>query len=185
MSEVKEDQKTRKIKRILALIFSGIYVVIILPLIGIFVSLYLDTLFSFPRIIPYPINVLVAVIFLLTGLSFAIWANFEIYQTGKGSPVPFKGTHTIELVIKGPYKYSRNPMVFGYILFWISLGFLFNSIFLTLGFTSLITIFLIIVVKLWEEKNMIKRFGEPYLVYKSRVSFLIPLPPKIESHDEK
>ncbi len=178
MNETLKDQKTRKLKRILALIFSGIYVIVVLPIIGIIVSLFLDTLFGLPDIFPFPLNILVAVIFLAIGFFFAIWSNFEIYRSGKGSPVPLKGTHTTELVIKGPYRYSRNPMVFGYILFWMGLGFLFNSVFLLLGFTVIITILLILLVKFWEEKNMTKRFGESYLEYKSKVSFLIPFPPK-------
>ena len=41
--EIKEN-KTRRTKRILALVISGIYIVIILPLIGILVSLYVDSL---------------------------------------------------------------------------------------------------------------------------------------------
>jgi len=176
MSEVLENLKIRRFKRILALIISGVYVVIVLPAIGILISFYLDSLFGLSEIIPHQLNILVALIVLIIGFFFAIWSNFEIYRTGKGSPVPLKGTQTTELVTKGPYKYSRNPMVFGYILFWIGLGFLFNSIFLTLGFTGLITLFLTIIVKSWEEKNMTKRFGKSYLEYKSRVSLLIPLP---------
>ncbi len=82
------------------------------------------------------------------------------------------------LVIRGPYKYTRNPMIFGYILMWVGLGFLFNSIFLLLGFTLIIIILLIILVKSWEEKNLEKRFGKLYIEYKSKVSFLIPLPSK-------
>jgi len=172
MSEIiVEDQKTRKIKRILALLFSGIYVIIVLPIIGVLVSLYLDSLVGFSGIILYPINIFVSIIFLTIGFSLAIWSNFEIYRSGKGSPVPLKGTHTIELVVKGPYKYSRNPMVFGYILIWIGLGFLFNSVFIIFGFTFIITILLIVVVKLWEEKNMTKRFGKSYLSIKIEYHF--------------
>ena len=178
MSSNRNNQNKRKVKRVLALIFSGIYVIAVLPVIGILVSLYLDSLIGWPEIIPYPFNLIIAIIILVIGFFFAIWSNIEIFRTGKGSPVPLKGTHTSELVIKGPYKYSRNPMVFGYILFWIGLGFIFNSLFLTIGFSAFITIFLIVIVKLWEEKNMTKRFGKSYLDYKERVSFLIPFPSK-------
>ncbi|MFX0022337.1 MAG: methyltransferase family protein [Candidatus Hermodarchaeota archaeon] len=184
MNENFEEQKTRKPKRILALILSGIYVLIVLPIVGIFVSLYLDSLIGWSQIIPYPFNMIVAVIFLATGFLFGIWSNIEIFRTGKGSPVPLKGTHTTELVIKGPYKYSRNPMVFGYILFWLGLGFAFNSPFLTIGFAAFVTIILIILVKLWEEKNMTKRFGNAYVEYKKGVSFLIPFPSKKKSQLE-
>ncbi len=61
---------------------------------------------------------------------------------------------------------------------WVGLGFLFNSIILLIGFALIITILLIIMVKVWEEKNLEKRFGTSYLEYKSKVSFLIPLPSK-------
>jgi len=58
--EIKENQ-SRRVKRILALIISGIYVVIILPVIGILVSLYFDSLFNFPNIILFPINIIIAI----------------------------------------------------------------------------------------------------------------------------
>ena len=185
MSRNINNQSKSEVKRILALIFSGIYVLAVLPVIGILVSLYLDSLFGWPEIIQYPFNLIIAIIILVIGFFFAIWSNIEIFRTGKGSPVPLKGTHTTELVIKGPYKYSRNPMVFGYILFWIGLGFIFNSLFLTIGFAGFITIVLILLVKLWEEKNMMKRFGKSYFEFKGRVSFLIPLPSKKKYQSSK
>lgn len=179
MSEVEIDKNySRKIKRILALIISGVYLVIILPTIGILVSLYIDSLFNFPEFIPFPFNIIISILILINGFFWGIWSNFELYKRGKGSPVPLKGTHTLVLVIRGPYKYTRNPMVFGYILMWIGLGVLFNSIFLLSGFSLIITILLIIVVKVWEEKNLEKRFGNTYKEYKKKVSFLIPLPTK-------
>jgi len=92
-------------------------------------------------------------------------------------PVPREGTQTRRLVTSGAYRYTRTPMVFGYLLIWIGLGFLFNSLFHTIGVTSIVTAGLIAFVKLWEEKNLEKRFGEPYIQYKKKVSFLIPLPP--------
>jgi len=155
-----------------------IYVIIVLPIIGISISLYLDSILGFSWIIPYPINIFIGIIFLTIGFFWAIWSNIEIYRIGKGSPVPLKGTQTEVLVVKGPYRYSRNPMIFGYLLLWVGLGFLFNSIFLLVGFTLFITLLLIVVVKFWEEKNLIKRFGDSYLEYKSKVSFIIPFPSK-------
>lgn len=179
MSNVKKEKSNNKnTKRILALALSGIYVMIIVPIIGILVSRYLDSVFGLPAIVLSPINIIISIIILVTGFFWAIWANIELFKSGKGSPVPLKGTQTEVLVIKGPYKYSRNPMIFGYVLLWIGLSFLLNSLFLLIGFTLLITIFLIAFVKLWEEKNLIKRFGDSYLEYKNKVSFIIPFPSK-------
>jgi len=172
---ITENKKlSRKKKRIYVLIGSGIYVMIMLPIIGIFVSMAMDNLLNLPKIIPIPYNFVVALMILIVGLFWAIWANIEIYKRGNGSPVPFKDTHTLNVVRSGPYKYTRNPMIFGYVLIWIGLGILINSFFLTVGFSLIILILLILVVMLWEERNLEKRFGNDYLEYKKNVSFIIP-----------
>lgn len=173
-----EKENTRDRKRIIALILSGLTVLIIIPLISIFVSNYFTTEFNLPIVLFYPLNVIIAIVVFLFGFFWAGWSNIVLYKIGKGTPVPLKGTQTIKLVIQGPYKYTRNPMVFGYILLWIGLGLLFNSYIILIGFTTLMLVFLILFVKLWEEKNLEQRFGESYREYKSRVSMILPLPEK-------
>ncbi len=147
---------------------------IMLPIIGIFISMAMDNLLNLPKIIHTPYNLVVAPIILIVGFFWAIWANIEIYKRGNGSPVPFKDTHTLNVVSSGPYKYTRNPMIFGYVLILIGLGVLSNSFFMTVGISLIILIVLIVVIKVWEEKNLEKRFGSQYLEYKKNVSFIIP-----------
>ncbi len=172
-------QNERKLRlRIFAVIWSGILVIIVFPIIGILVSLLLDSILGLSIILPPPINTLIGIPILTCGFFWAIWANLDIFRRGKGSPVPLKDTQTTILVVKGPYKFCRNPMIFGYILVWIGLGFLFNSFFLLIGFSIIMTSLLVIFVKLWEENNLEERFGDSYREYKKKVSFLIPLPPK-------
>jgi len=173
-----QQDKSRRYKRIFALIWSGLLVVIIVPIIGCIISFNLDNIFGIKIHILFPLNLILALIILCNGFFWAIWSNVELYRIGKGSPVPLPGIQTEFLVAKGPYKYTRNPMIFGYIFIWIGLGFLFNSFFLLFGATSFFTIFLILFVKLWEEKNLEERFGESYNNYKKNISFLIPLPEK-------
>lgn len=164
----------RKKKRIKYLIGSGIFVLAILPTIGIIISLILDNFLSLPRIINPPYNFIPGIIMLTIGLFWGVWSNVAIYMLGEGSPVPRNDTQTIKLVKAGPYKYTRNPMIFGYVLMWYGLGFLLNSWFLTLVFSTSVLVLLILAVKLWEEQNLEKRFGEDYLVYKKETSFIIP-----------
>lgn len=164
----------RKKKRVKYIIGSGIFVVIILPIIGIFISLIIDKLLGLPKLINEPYNYILGIVILIIGFPWAIWSNAAIYKFGEGSPVPRNDTQTIKLVKEGPYKYTRNPMIFGYVLMWYGFGLLLNSWFLTIVFSTTILILLIIVVKVWEEKNLEKRFGEDYRVYKSQTSFIIP-----------
>jgi len=54
---ITENKKlSRKKKRILVLIGSGIYVIIIMPIIGILVSMAVDNLLNLPEIISPPYN---------------------------------------------------------------------------------------------------------------------------------
>ena len=91
------------------MIGSGIFVLIILPIIGTFISLIIDDLLNFPNIIISPFNYIPSSIILIFGFIWALWSNVAIYKLGEGSPVPRKDTETIKLVRNGPYKYSRNP----------------------------------------------------------------------------
>lgn len=172
------EEETRTKKRIAVLILSGLLVIVILPVIAVYASLQIDSWLNLPRPAPEPFNLIIAAVFLAVGFFWAGWSNVDLFRKGEGTPVPREGTQTRRLVTSGAYRYTRNPMVFGYMLTWIGLGFLFNSLFLTIGVTSIVTAGLIAFVKLWEEKNLEKRFGEPYIQYKKKVSFLIPLPPK-------
>ena len=142
------------------------------------ISRYVDSFIGLQNFLPFPLNLILGLLIIIPGFIFAIWANYTLYKEGKGTPVPTEATHTEQLVVEGPYQYSRNPMIFGTILIFIGLGLIFNSIFFTIIISCIITISLYLEVKLWEEKNLEKRFGKEYLEYKHKVSIIIPLPPK-------
>ena len=72
------------------------------------------------------------------------------------------------LVVRGPYRYLRNPMILGVVLVMIGEGFLFGS----KGILILALIFFIgntIYFIFSEEPKLEARFGEPYLAYKANV----------------
>ena len=170
----------RVVKRRLALILSGILLVIIVPIVILLLAILLDLVFHFPIIIIFPYNIICALPILVIGFFWAIWANFDLYRKGKGSPVPTKSTETIILVESGPYKYCRNPMIFGYVLIFVGLGFLVNSLSLLIIFAPLVLILLVLYVKLIEERDLEARFGESYVKFKQRKSFILPWPSQKE-----
>ena len=116
-----------------------------------------------------------------TGGVFVIWSNIDLLIIGKGGPADLFNKsispRSKKLVIEGPYRYTRNPMVFGmnalYIAFSIFLDSL-SALLFCLVFLSVVTLYL----KLTEEKRLLKDFGNEYLEYKKRVSMIIPLPSK-------
>ena len=114
----------------------------------------------------------VSMFFLVLGLFLTIWSVLTFYtKGGNGTPGPWRPVSS--LVISGPYRYVRNPMLSG--VFFLLL---FESIF----FTSIPLFFWFIIFfvgniiyfKNYEEKALIKRFGEEYEDYKNKVSMLIP-----------
>ncbi|NHI91085.1 MAG: isoprenylcysteine carboxylmethyltransferase family protein [Candidatus Lokiarchaeota archaeon] len=164
----------RKKNRILALVFGGILFVIILPVNLSIAAFFLDILLFIPGIFIFPINLITGIPILIIGFFWAIWANVDLFDKGKGSPVPTKSTETIFLVNSGPYKYSRNPMIFGTYFIFVGIGMLFDLITLILIIATLMLVGLIIYVKITEEKRLEERFGESYRDYKRKTSFIIP-----------
>ncbi|MFX1494464.1 MAG: methyltransferase family protein [Promethearchaeota archaeon] len=88
------------------------------------------------------------------------------------------GKETIEIskdskMYRGIYKHIRHPQISGSIFLFIILCLILNSLFLLIWITSLM-IFIIPIVIYFEEKDLIKRFGENYLLYKKNTGALIP-----------
>ena len=111
-----------------------------------------------------------AVIF-LTGFAFFAWCIGLFARVGKGTLAPWDPTR--RLVVTGPYRYVRNPMISG-VLMIIAGEALFH------GSTSLglwmLTFFLFnqIHFLVYEEPNLESRFGDEYRTYKAGVRRWIP-----------
>jgi len=124
------------------------------------------------------IRILISVPFFMTGLIFAIWSNISLFNIGKGGPADgFNiaiSPRTKKLVTEGPYKYSRNPMVFGAFCIYLSIGLFMLSV----------TCLMILIVFLFpgvyylrntEEKRLLKDFGSEYIEYRKKVPMIFPL----------
>ncbi len=125
------------------------------------------------------IRLLISFPFFIIGIIFAIWSNIFLFKIGKGGPAEgFNiaiSPRTEKLVVIGPYKYSRNPMVFGAFSLYVSIGlFMFSVICIVL---LVIFMFLgIYYLKNFEEKRLLKDFGNDYIEYKEKVPMIFPNP---------
>jgi protein-S-isoprenylcysteine O-methyltransferase Ste14 len=111
------------------------------------------------------------VLLCLSGLSLFVYTVLLFRRIGKGTLAPW--TPTQKLVVYGPYRYCRNPMITGvfFILIGESLFFHSPSILIWSGVFFLINTTYFI---LKEEPDLHKRFGDEYLVYKRNVPRWIP-----------
>jgi len=137
----------------------------------IVVSLWIDELIEFPKLLSTPLNIIVSVPILAIGLFLMLWSVLHFVKV-KGTPVPFNPPP--KLVTTGPYTYVRNPMLTGLFILLFGLGVLFRSISLVSIFTPLFILLNLLELKAIEEPELEKRLGKEYLEYKKRVPMFIP-----------
>jgi protein-S-isoprenylcysteine O-methyltransferase Ste14 len=147
------------------IVFFGMLLLVVLG------SLYLDRVLCFPELLPGPTGDVTGVILLSIGL--VVWAWCVVwFSRAKGTPVPFNPPR--ELVTTGPYAWSRNPMLTGVFASLFGIGFILHSLSMVLVWTPLFVVFNILELKLIEEPELERRFGESYIVYKRSVPMFIP-----------
>jgi protein-S-isoprenylcysteine O-methyltransferase Ste14 len=113
----------------------------------------------------------------LFGLLFALWSIAVQNTVGQGGPLEVAGLavspKTKNLVVTGPYKHTRNPILFGACLYYYAVAVYLNSV-TAVAITALFMTFMLILVKLTEETRLMKEFGKDYEEYRRRVSMFIP-----------
>jgi protein-S-isoprenylcysteine O-methyltransferase Ste14 len=109
----------------------------------------------------------------LSGWLLALWTIYVQFTLGRGTPVPVMATQ--ELLVEPPYAYSRNPMALGAILAYlgasVAAGSAGAALLVGAAAGALLTY-----IRLFEEREMVARFGEAYLAYRRRTPFLLPGP---------
>ena len=120
---------------------------------------------------PNEVTFLFAVAFFGVGGYLAINTAALFTLFGRGTPAPWEPPQ--KLVIAGPYRYVRNPMIIGVIFMLIGETILFNSWPLFM-WTILFLAGQMAYLPLVEEKALIKRFGDPYSMYMMAVPRWIP-----------
>jgi len=101
-------------------------------------------------------------------LSVSIWLFNNI---GRGTLAPWSPTR--KLVLIGPYRYVRNPMISGVLMTLLGESVVFGSIGIFIWFLLFFIINHIYFISS-EEPGLEKRFGQEYLVYKKNVPRWIP-----------
>ncbi|HAH87912.1 MAG: isoprenylcysteine carboxylmethyltransferase family protein [Armatimonadota bacterium] len=114
--------------------------------------------------------------FLTIGIFWVLWAYSYIHFAGRGSPIEAFGyalLPTEQLVTTGPYAYTRNPMLLGYLFVLLGIAFYANTI-SGLLLIPAIGIFAVIYIAVFEEAALAGRFPGQYRAYRRRVPMLFP-----------
>lgn len=113
------------------------------------------------------LGIVLLVLFSLLGL----WSGVTMSWRGKGTPLPTDCPN--QLVIQGPYKYVRNPMAVAGIGQGVAVGLLFGS-YLVVAYAIAGAFLWHYLVRPTEEKDLLDRFGQAYIAYKSKTNCWLP-----------
>lgn len=105
------------------------------------------------------------------GFSLWLWTVVLFSRIGEGTLAPWDPTSW--LVVAGPYRYMRNPMISGVVTILAGEAVLFGSVCLA-GWAGLFAAINAIWFPLGEEPGLERRFGEEYRAYKAAVPRWIP-----------
>jgi protein-S-isoprenylcysteine O-methyltransferase Ste14 len=114
--------------------------------------------------LPRPWSYLGALV-LLGGISLLIWA-LALFRRAKTGLIPF--SDATELVVAGPYRFTRNPMYLGMTSVLLGVALLLGTVTplaAPAAFATIITLRFIV----HEEVQMERTFGAAYLDFKKRV----------------
>jgi len=109
--------------------------------------------------------------FICCGLILFVITVRLFIKVGKGTLAPWNPPK--KLVIRGIYRHVRNPMILGVFCILIGESALFGSLALLCWF-GVFSFLNMIIIPLGEERDLAKRFGDDYLLYKRNVSRWIP-----------
>ena len=124
--------------------------------------------------LPMPLNVIVAAVgiaVMATGLFLAAGSMMRFFSEGDGTLAPWDPPR--KLVVRGMYRYVRNPMISGVLGILLGEAIFFGSLAIIewfIFFAALNAIYM----PLSEEPGLVARFGDDYLEYKRHVPRWLP-----------
>jgi protein-S-isoprenylcysteine O-methyltransferase Ste14 len=102
----------------------------------------------------------------LVGAAVALWCVGTFTVVGRGTPAPFDPPR--RLVVRGPYRFVRNPMYLGATVALAGAALCYES----LALASYAMVFVLVAhgfVRWYEEPHLRRTFGEDYAAYCRRV----------------
>ena len=121
--------------------------------------------------LPGPAHPVVGVVLFACGGALGLTSSMVMAVRGGGTPMPTDCAP--RMVVAGPYRFVRNPMAIGGIAQGGAVGLIFGSPTVLLG-AALAGPIWNWGVRPWEERDLERRFGDPYRAYRQAVRCWIP-----------
>lgn len=105
------------------------------------------------------------------GVALVVWTVGLFVAEGEGTLAPWDPTS--KLVVRGPYRYVRHPMIGGVLAILLGEALLLGSTPL-LGWFAAVLAVNAVYLPLVEEPGLVRRFGEDYEAYRADVPRFVP-----------
>ena len=112
------------------------------------------------------ITTVLAVGLAMTGLTVLLWCVWDFFAAGRGTLAPFDPPK--HLVVRGLYRFTRNPMYNGVLTLLLGEAWLFDSVAL-LEYALIVFVVFHLMVIIYEEPALESQFGESYRAYRAAV----------------
>jgi len=155
----------------MVLIRALIYATLFMGLVLVFVPASLLATYGIVRPAHFGVVEVAGLVISALGAALAIWCVLTFALIGKGTPALFDPPR--RLVIRGPYRYVRNPMYIGAGLAVIGAAIVYHSWALAV-YVLVLAVLLNLLVWFYEEPTLTRMFGAEYEAYKAAVSRWIP-----------
>jgi protein-S-isoprenylcysteine O-methyltransferase Ste14 len=116
----------------------------------------------------------VASVLFAAGGAIYSWCVWDFATFGRGTPAPIDAP--VKLVVRGLYRFSRNPMYVGVLTVIAGWSVLYRAadvavygVFVAVAFNTFI--------RIYEEPHLAREFGDEYAAYRDRVGRWLPKPP--------
>jgi protein-S-isoprenylcysteine O-methyltransferase Ste14 len=116
-------------------------------------------------------RIILGIIVVFIGMYLLVECILLFNQIGKGTLAPWSPAQ--HMVIVGPYRYMRNPMILGVLLILLGESVCFSSLPVLLWFAAAFIINHIYFI-MSEEPGLVKRFGDEYEQYRENVPRWMP-----------
>ena len=111
----------------------------------------------------------------VVGAAIYAWTAWNFAQTGRGTPAPLDPPKTVVAV--GLYRWVRNPMYIGVLLIILGQAIAYGSLILVV-YAVVMWLVVHAFVVLYEEPDLLRRFGDSYESYRRAVPRWLPRPPR-------
>ena len=159
---------SKLIRHLIAIVALPISAAVLVP---IWIARRYALTYHFPTMFWESLLQILGVAIIIIGLVLFSASLYHFATQGRGTLAPWDPPS--QLVVRGPYRFVRNPMISGVIFILLGEALLLESLPHAVWAALFITINLIY-IPLMEEPGLEARFGEPYRRYQQGVPRFIP-----------